>query len=345
MATLRDVARHVGLSVATVSRALSGHPHVDEETRKRVAVAAAEIGYQPNALARALRRRRTNTVGLIVPDILNDFYAECATVVQSEFERHGYRLILCISNSDPATDLGYLHTLVEHRVDAIVHVPCTPHGGHDAICAPRPIPIVELLRHTEPTRCDAIVTDDRDGASALTRHLIALGHTKIAMITGSAAFSTTRERVEGYRDALRHAGMVPAEQAILYGEYSRAFGYAATLQAMRSTDPPTAILSSGSPLTLGVLNALKELRLHIPGDVSLVGYEDPDWYASQNPPLTCYALPLREMGRVAAQRLIERLAEGGEPAQPRVMRFPGALILRQSTSLPATVPPEPNSSR
>jgi LacI family transcriptional regulator len=174
--------------------------------------------------------------------------------------------------------------------------------------------------------------------------LIALGHTKIAMITGSVAFSTTRDRVEGYKETLRHAGMAFPESSILYGEYSRAFGYAATLQAMRSADPPTAILSSGSPLTLGVLNAIKELRLHVPGDVSLVGYEDPDWYASQNPPLTCYALPLREMGRVAAQRLIERLAENGVPAEPRVMRFPGELILRQSTSLPANVPSEPNSS-
>ncbi|HXP92975.1 MAG TPA: LacI family DNA-binding transcriptional regulator [Candidatus Binatia bacterium] len=344
MATLRDVARHVGLSVATVSRALSGHPHVDEGTRRRVSAAAAEIGYQPNALARALRQRRTNAVGLIIPDILNDFYAECATVVQHELEKHGYRLILCISNSDPETDRGYLRTLVEHRVDAIVHVPCTPQGAHDLINAPRPIPIVELLRHTGQGRCDAVMTDDHEGAAALTRHLIALGHPKIAMITGSLSFSTTRDRVAGYRDALGQAGFPPSEARIVYGEYSRAFGYDAALQLMQAADPPTAIFSSGSPLTLGVLSALKELHLQIPGDVSLVCYEDPDWYAAQNPPLTCYALPLREMGLVAAQLLIERLAEDGGVAEPRVMRFPGKLIVRQSTTLPASAPAESSRS-
>lgn len=331
MATLRDVARHVGLSIATVSRALSGHPHVDEGTRRRVLNAAAEIGYQPNALARALRQSRTKTVGLVIPDILNDFYAECATVLQHELEQRGYRLILCISNSDPESDAGYLRTLVEHRVDAIVHVPCTEEGAHRSISAPKPIPVVELLRHTEHGRCDAVVTDDREGAAALTQHLIALGHRSIAMITGSSLFSTTRYRVEGYRDALRLGGLPLSEARIAYGEYSRAFGYDATMEMMRARLRPTAIFSSGSPLTLGVLSALKELRLQIPGDVSLVCYEDPEWYAAQNPPLTCYALPLREMGRVAAELLMKRLAEDGAVAEPQVMRFAGRLVVRGST--------------
>jgi LacI family transcriptional regulator len=331
MATLRDVARHVGLSVATVSRALSGHPHVDEGTRRRVLGAAAEIDYQPNALARALRQSRTNTVGLVIPDILNDFYAECATVLQHELEQQGYRLILCISNSDPGTDTGYLRTLAEHRVDAIVHVPCTPEGA-ESIGTPKPIPIVELLRHTERGR-DAVVTDDRDGASALARHLTALGHRRIAMITGSPLFSTTRDRVAGYLEALAAAGIPEAPELIAYGDYSRSFGYAATLGLMRSARPPTAILSSGSPLTLGVLGALKELGLQVPADVSLVCFEDPEWYAAQSPPLTCYALPLREMGRFAAQLLVKRLGEGpGAGTGPEVTRFAGRLVVRASTA-------------
>lgn len=334
MATLRDVAGHVGLSVATVSRALSGHPHVDEETRRRVQATAAEIGYQPNALARALRQRRTKTIGLVIPDILNDFYAESATVLQHELEQQGYRLILCISNSDPATDRGYLRALAEHRVDAIVHVPCTTEGAHGSIDAPQPIPVVELLRHTEQGRCDAVVTDDREGAATLTRHLASLGHRNIAMITGSASFSTTRYRVAGYQDAAQQAGMAASCARIAYGEYSRTFGYEATLELMREEARPTALFSSGSPLTLGVLSALKELRLQVPGDVSLVCYEDPEWYAAQTPPLTCYALPLREMGRVAAGLLMKRLDKDGEAAQPRVMRFAGRLVVRGSTERP-----------
>lgn len=334
MATLRDVARHVGLSVATVSRALSGHPHVDAATRRRVQGAAFEIGYQPNALARALRQSRTNTVGLIIPDILNDFYAECATVLQRELEERGYRLILCISNSDPASDRSYLRTLVEHRVDAIVHVPSDPQGSEGSLGAPKPIPVVELLRHSEGLRHDAIVTDDREGAASLTAHLTGMGHRDIAMITGSESLSTTRYRVAGFRDAIRAAGI--ERERIAFGEYSPAFGYEATLAQMRAPSPPTALFSSGSPLTLGVLRALKELGLRVPGDLSLVAYEDPDWYAAQSPPLTCYALPLREMGRVTAQLLMRRLAEAGTqaPALPAITRFAGRLIVRESTAAP-----------
>ena len=334
MATLFDVARHVGLSVATVSRALSGQRYVGAATRQRVLAAASEIGYQPNALARALRSRRTQTVGLIIPDIRNDFYAECATVLQAELEQQGYRLLLCISNGDPESDRGYLRTLIEHRVDGIVHTPCTLTGAQNLLDAPKPIPLVELLRHSADHPFDAIVSDDREGAAALTRHLTSLGHRRMAMITGPSVFSTTRYRIAGYRDALREAGIAPAGELIEYGLYHREFGRTAALAVMRRKHPPTAIFSSGSPLTGGILSALNDLGARIPADVALVCYEDPEWYATAAPPLTGYALPLREMGLVAAQVLVSRLGEAARGADraPTVMRFSGRLVVRASSA-------------
>ncbi|HYZ16020.1 MAG TPA: LacI family DNA-binding transcriptional regulator [Candidatus Acidoferrum sp.] len=337
IATLRDVAKRAGLSPATVSRALSGHPYVDDDTRSRALRAARELGYRPNALARALRVQSTQTIGLIIPDIRNDFFAESATVLQGALEERGYRLILCISNGDPAHDRSYLRTLVEHRVDGIVHVPSSPTDAHELEMGATRTALVELLRHSPQGRFDAIVSDDREGAAALTRHLLELGHRRIAMLTGPSSLSTTRYRVEGYRAALRDVGLNASDEIVLYGAYTPPSGYAQTREVLHREPRPTALFSSGSPLTSGVLRALADAKLRVPADLSLVAYEDPEWYAVSTPALTCYALPLREMGRVAAE-LITVLARGdGEERTPTVLRFSGHLVVRDSTAPPAVV--------
>jgi len=332
MATLRDVAAGTGLSPATVSRALSGQRYVDEGTRARVVTAARALGYRPNALARALRAKQTMTVGLIVPDIRNDFYAETATVLQGAFEERGYRMLLCISKDEAASDRSYLSTLAEFRVDAIIYVPSTPTGARGLVSAPKRIPIVELLRHTEEGVYDAIVSDDREGAIALTAHLVAAGHRRIAMIAGPESLSTTRYRVAGYREVMRGAGLAAR---IERGSYAPDHGYTATRDLLAHEAKPTAIFSSAGPLTVGVLRALKDLGAAVPDDISLVAFEDPDWYAAQNPPLTCYGLPLREMALLAVELVTKRL---GEPADaerpPTTLRFSGRLIVRGSTAPP-----------
>ncbi len=334
IATIRDVAEQVGVASSTVSRALSGHPYVDEALRARIVYAARKLGYRPNALARALRMQSTRTLGLIIPDIRNDFFAECATVLQGALEERDFRLILCISGNNPTSDRSYVRTLVEHRVDGIVHVPSAPTSVQELDADGQHTPLVEFLRHTPGSPFDAVVTDDREGAAALTRHLVALGHRRIAMITGPEAFSTTRYRVQGFRDAL--AGVVGAEGSVLYGTYYPPYGYQATCEIAAGASRPTAIFSSGSPLTVGVLRALSEAKLRVPNDLSLVAYEDPEWYAGANPPLTCYTLPLRQMGRVAAELILSRLGDAAtvNGKQPTTLRFSGHMIVRASTAPP-----------
>jgi len=333
MATLRDVAQSAGMSPATVSRALSGARYVDEVTRARAVAAARTVGYQPNALARALRAKQTMTIGLIVPDIRNDFYAETATVLQGAFEERGYRLLLCISNNEAESDRSYLRMLTEFRVDAVVYVPSTPAGARDALAAPKRIPIVELLRHTDEGVYDAIVSDDREGAIELTSHLVAQKHRRIAMIAGPESLSTTRYRVAGYREVMRAAGLAARVER---GPYTPEHGYRATRDLLAHETPPTAIFSSAAPLTVGVLRALKDLGAAVPGDVSLVAFEDPEWYAAQNPPLTCYALPLREMALLAVDVVTRRLAEPAEAEHPPMtQRFTGRMIVRGSTGHPS----------
>jgi LacI family transcriptional regulator len=255
-------------------------------------------------------------------------------VLQGALEERGYRLMLCISNSDPAHDRSYLRTLVEHRVDGIVHVPSSQTDPAELEIGGARIALVELLRHSPKRHFPAIVSDDRQGAAALTRHLLELGHRRIAMLTGPAAFSTTRYRVEGYREALREAGLGASDEIILYGACSPASGIAQTQEVLRREPQPTAIFSSGSPLTSGVLCALAEAGVRVPRDLSLVAYEDPEWYAISTPPLTCYALPLREMGRVAAQTVTAAAEAADEAEESPILRFSGRLVVRESTASP-----------
>jgi LacI family transcriptional regulator len=333
MATLRDVAARAGLSPATISRALSGHRYVDGATRDRAIEAAEALGYRPNSLARALRAKRTMSVGLIIPDIRNDFFAESATVLQSAFEAHGYRLLLCISGNEPERDRSYLRMLAEFRVDGLVYVPSTPGGAAGLLNAPKRIPIVELLRHSEPGAFDAIVSDDREGSAALTGHLIAAGHRRIAMIAGEASLSTTRDRIDGYRDALRQAGL---SAQIVRSSYTPDAGYRSTREVFAREPRPTALYSSGSPLTVGILRALKDLNVRVPGDLSIVAFEDPEWYAAQNPPITGYQLPLREMALRAVDRLMARIAaDDDDDWMPELQRFPGRVVVRGSIAAPA----------
>ncbi|MBV8599948.1 MAG: LacI family DNA-binding transcriptional regulator [Candidatus Eremiobacteraeota bacterium] len=296
--------------------------------------AARELDYRPNALARALRLQATRTIGLIIPDIRNDFYAHSATVLQGALEENGYRLILCISGGDAAHDRSYLRALVEHRVDGVVHVPSSPTSTRDLALPDAVTPLVELLRHSPEMRFDAVVSDDREGARALTRHLLELGHRRIAMLTGPAAYSTTRYRVDGYRDALREAGLDAESEVVEYGSYAPASGYAMTCEVLAREPRPTAIFASGSPLTGGMLRALAGHGLRMPHDVSVVAYEDPEWYAVSTPPLTCYALPLHEMGRVAAELIVRRAQQPAGERVPEIRRFSGTLVVRGSTGAP-----------
>jgi LacI family transcriptional regulator len=330
--TVRDVADHVNLSISTVSRALTGHPHVDEQTRLRVRAAARQLGYQPNALARALRSNQTKTIGLVIPDIMNAFYAASATVLQAALEQQGYRLILCISNNDPGSDARYLTALMEQQVDGIIHVPSTSAGAGAVRDFNRTVPVVELARHSQGGLFDAVIADDREGALQLTRHLLELGHRRIAFIGGPQEVSTTQDRIAGFREGFQEVGFLPDHAAIGLGGYSSAWGSQRTHELLKLPERPTALFATSNQILLGVLRALSQEGLDIPGDISVVGIDDPEWCAAWHPPITTYALPLSEMGLLAAQLLLARLASAGAPFSPTITRLSGKLTIRESVA-------------
>lgn len=338
MATLRDIAAELGLAVSTVSRALSGQANVEAATRARVLAAAERLRYRPNALARALRRNQTQTVGLVIPDILNDFYASAAAVLQRVLEQQGYRTVLALNNDNPETDAKCLAGLLEQHVDGIVHVPCTKDGARVVRDATHQIPVIEMNRRSSNGEFDAVLSDEREGSRILTQHLLQLGHRRIAMIVGPEMYSTTRDRVDGFNDAFREERVSRDDSSVFFGTYSRTWGKTAMEQVMRRTPRPTAVYASSSQLVLGAMAYFAAAGMHVPADCSVVGLGNPDWYQITHPPLTTYAIPLREMGMIAAQLLLARITElRSDVVVPTVTRLSGHLIIRASAAQPPSV--------
>ncbi|WP_160148897.1 LacI family DNA-binding transcriptional regulator [Amycolatopsis alkalitolerans] len=337
MATLKDVAQRTGLGLGTVSRALSGHPNVRPETRRKVQEAARELGYSSNGLARALRRNRSYSVGLILPDLENEFYTTAASVVQRLLRDEGYRLLVSCNNNSSEVDAELLRSLMESRVDGIVHAPCTPEGADLVRAADPRVPVVEYARRSSARGVDSVIGDDERGAAEVVRHLVDLGHRRIAMVAGPPELSTTADRVRGFHDACARFGLPKRGCPVLHGpSYDARWGEAATRQILDRHPGVTAIFISGSRGALGALKAVRDRHVSVPRDLSLVGFLGPELLDVANPPLTRYVLPLEEMSTMTARLLLDRIQHPREQAaaEPNVMRFEGKLMVRESTAPP-----------
>lgn len=326
-----------------MSRALSGHDLKRPNTRaraERIKALAAELGYAPNSAARSLKTNRSQVVGLILPNILNDYYATAATLVQETLAGGGYRVILCVTNDDPAAEVAQMRMLRAERVAGIVVVP----GPRPAHAGPRDssadttwsIPVIELVRQSATRTADAVLIDDVDAGHQGTRHLIDLGHRRIAVLAGPPSISTSRQRLAGYRQALEEAGIALDEALLCSGPYRRDAARAATLGLLDHGTRPSALIATSNELVVGVLQALRQQGARVPGDLSLVGFGNPDWFSLLQPALTTVALPIEEMAMVAVHLLLKRIrmAETSDhiaAPPPVISRYQAHLIVRDST--------------
>ena len=251
-------------------------------------------------------------------------------MLQETLEPQGYRLILGVSHDDPAVDRSYLVDMVQQRVDGIIHVPCTPAGAGFLADVPGAPPIVELLRRSDSSYGDTVVADDRHGISEITRHLIDQGHRQIALLAGWPEASTTRERIAGFEDAVREAG-IEDSCVQLSRAYSVEWGSEAMRVLMERRDPPTAVVASSTQIAAGALQAAQQLNIAIPHDLSFVGFDDPPWYSATRPTITTWVDPLEEVGTVAAELLMRRLTTRDRPARGTHLLLSGSMVLRQST--------------
>ncbi len=324
--TLHDVAREARVGVMTVSRVVNEERSVRPETAARVQTAIAKLGYQPNEAARSLKGQRSRTMGLVIADITNPFYAGCAKAIEEVARAHGYAVILCDSDEQIEIERQQVNLLARRRVDGLLLVPAA--NGHAYLADEQlaAMPVVALDRPIPGIPTDVVVVRNRRGAREATEHLIGHGHRRIAYIGAGEGLYTTRERRAGYREALKAAGL--AEISRTDAADSATAGRAMCELAALS-EPPTAIFAMNNLITIGVLQALDHMGLRVPQDIALIGFDDFEIAALLHPRLTLVRQPATELGRRAAELLFERL-DGRSSSPSRRVVLATDLIVRES---------------
>ncbi len=330
-ATLSDIAQRAGVSVSTVSRVLNrkGTKHrISADTESLVLRAAKDLNYSANHLARGLRLKKTNTIGLIAPDISNPFFAQVIKRVQKIAHGLGYSLVVCNSDENLDLETEQVGLLYRRRVDGLIAMPVGQQSSHFAEWIGGDVPLVMVDRCFDMLDVDTVIVDNYRGAYEATEHLIKLGHDRIAVVQGLVGTSTNTARLDGYREALAAHGRATDPRLIVGGDFRQEKGYAETKRLLDLDQPPTAIFATGDLITLGALQAIYERDLQIPGDVSLVSFDDFDFAPFLRCPLTAVQQPKEEMGEVAVRLLIERL---GDPTKaPQQVVLQPTLVVRES---------------
>lgn len=338
MSTIADVAKRAGVSAMTVSRVINNSGYISQETRQRVEQAIAELGYVPNALARGLRFKQTKTLALVLTDITNPFFTTLARGVEDTASAQGFSVIFCNTDESKEKETSYLNVLVQKQVDGVLLVPAQSAPESVTFLRERGVRFVVLDRRIPDTDTDTVRGDSEQGAYALVRHLLELGHRRIAALSGPEVVSTAADRVAGYRRALAESGLMPEPELVRYGSFTQESGYRMAQAALALAQPPTALVTGNNFIAIGALRALREAGLRVPDDISLVTFDDLPAAVIIDPFLTVAAQPAYEMGRRATALLLERLAEGGPPA-PQEIVLPAKLIVRRSSGPPPAAAP------
>ncbi len=329
--TIKDIARKAGVSIATVSYVINKSRTVSPDLAERVKAAIDEIGYYPDTNARSLKSKRTCTIGLIVPDNANPFFAEIAKGVEDAGFEAGFNVILCNSNAMMERELAYINLLVSKRVDGVIFAPTTLSIQPVKRIVDLGIPVVVFYREAHGLDIDSIRIDNLDGSYRATRHLIELGHREIACIRPLSMETPSGRRVEGYQRAMEEAGLSWSAVLMPQGDNRISGGEEATHKLLENGKPFSAIFSTNDAMAIGAMRALHDAGLRIPDDVSVVGFDDITLARYSEPPLTTIAQPKQEAGTLAVQRILERI-ERIHTSGPREFILETTLIKRRSTT-------------
>jgi LacI family transcriptional regulator len=337
-ATLHEVGRIAGVSAMTVSRVVNGRGGVDLETRRRVEEAIQALDYVPNRIARGLISQKTQTIGLIVPDVVNPFFAPVLRGAESAARKAGYRVLLCNSEGDLRLEREYIEDLVAHRVEGLLLAPASDRSQSSIMPLLRgSFPLVLIDRTLPDADCDLIVSDNTHGARRLIEHLIAVGHREIAHVTDSEDTSTGRERLRGYMDALEVAGILFQPDLVVRTTVDRIGVYRAAQEILARNPLPTAIFAVNNMTAVGTMQALRERGLSVPKDMGLVCFDDVEHLAILSPILTVIDQPAAIFGSLGAQLLLERVT-GKASSRSRRIILQTDLIVRESCCVGSGVP-------
>ena len=330
MATITDVAKKAGVSVATVSYVVNGTRNVAPETEKRVRRAMEDLEYHPNAAAQSLRTRSTHVVGLVISDISNPFFATLVRGAEDCARQNGYSVLICNTSEKMEDELVYLQLLSRRRIDGMLLAPTGKNDEMIRRLIERGMHIVFIDRKPDSINAPSVLSENEEGAYQATSHLISLGHTRIGIVVGLPAVSTTTERLRGYEHALSEAGIVLDSALVTYGGSQIESAERACKELFDLDDRPTAVFAGNNLMTIGVMKQLRKLGIRCPQDVSVVGFDDFEWATCFEPTLTMVAQDPYRIGFTAVEQLFEVLS--GERLHTTDTRIPTHLKVRGSTS-------------
>jgi LacI family transcriptional regulator len=330
---IRELADILGISVTTVSRVLNGKAkkyRISVTTEQRVLKTAKEHNYIPNKIARSLKMAKTETLGLIIPDIANPFFADLAKSIELEARIKGFSIILCDSREDLAVEKELINLLLGHKVDGIIIAPVGTNFDHLESIYESGLSIVIVDRYSPEVRMPYITSDNYGGAFDAVNYLISMGHRKIACIQGIKDSQPNKERVLGYIDALKQTGINLDASFIAGEDFSTENGYKQTRVLFSVDDPPTAIFALSNLISLGVIKAISEMGLKIPDDVSLISFDEQPYSAYLETPLTTIAQKKCEMGELAVNLILRYIEHKVDNNKPVSMKLKTNLIIRES---------------
>lgn len=342
MTTIRDVAEEADVSISTVSHVINNTRYVSDETRARVLAAIKKLNYHQNRLASSLRHRKTHTIGVLLPNSANPYFAQILAGIEAACFDQNYHIILGNANDDPQREQSYLAVLLSRQVDGILLISTGSFERSSKLLSENNTPVVMVDRFADFDTVDEIFTDNRKGGYLATHYLLSLGHTRIGCITGPSHLTPSAVRVKGYEDALIEAGLVPDPGLIATGDFQHKGGYDAAVTLLQVDDKPTAIFACNDLMAVGAIAALLENGHRVPQDISVIGYDDIPLASYANPPLTTIAQPAREIGHLAVERLLQRLDNPLIAARHEVL--PVSLVERESCmALTPTAKSDPES--
>ena len=338
MVTIKDVAREAGVSVATVSRVLNGSGPVSAQTGERIREVAGRLRYVPHGGARSLITRKTNTLGVLLPDLYGEFFSEVIRGMDDTAQGQGFHLLISRAHADKH-GIETAMRAMRGRVDGVVAM--SPDLDAESLLnVPSMLPVVVLCSAPRGDAADCLTIDNFAGSKAMVGHLISLGHKRVAIITGAARNYDAAERMRGYRAALRQAGIAVDPSFAVRGGFTESGGYAAALELLVVEPRPTAIFAANDSMAIGALSALRESGVRVPEEIAVAGFDDIPLARYMDPPLSTVRVPTYELGARAVELLLHGVEHKNDHARRRE-RVSTEIVIRRSSGAPLTERPPP----
>jgi len=331
MASMEEVAKRAGVSIATVSRVLNNNGKVNDATRARILKAIRDLKYQPSRVAKRLRSKSvsSNLLGVLIPDIQNPFYVEVLEGIEEVAYNNNYALIMCNFGQDEKKEKLYLEILQSEAIDGLIAAPASEEDLQLKKMVQEGLPVVCVDRGLSGIDVDVVLIDNETGAYNAVDYLAKSGYKRIAHITGLLSIPSSRLREKGYRQALEDNGLPVLDELIRHGDSKLPSGIDLCRELLDLPDPPDAIFTGNNLITLGALEVIHSRNLRIPDDVAIVGFDDMFWASSLNPPLSAVRQPAREIGRRAGELLIQRISD---PERSSIQMILNTELMKRSSS-------------